>query len=109
MAPPTDRSATPSTTGSWSENRGMRDRHFCRPACWLRGYISGSSTRKHMRVEKIKYPMGALTAEGALIYDENVSSPRPAVLLAPNWMGMTEKAVQRGELVAASRYVVFVA
>ncbi len=62
-----------------------------------------------MRVERIKSPMGALTAEGALIYDENVSGRRPAVLLAPNWMGMTDKAIQRGELVAASRYVVFVA
>ena len=61
-----------------------------------------------MRVDRIKYPMGALTAGGALIYDENVSGKRPAVLLAPNWMGMTDKAIQRGELVAANRYVVFV-
>jgi dienelactone hydrolase len=53
--------------------------------------------------------MGTLTAEGALIYDENVSTKRPAVLLAPNWMGMTENAVRRGELVAGNRYVVFVA
>ena len=62
-----------------------------------------------MRVDRIKYPMGAVTAEGALIYDENVSGKRPAVLLAPNWMGMTDNAIQRGELVAAKRYVVFVA
>jgi dienelactone hydrolase len=62
-----------------------------------------------MLTEKIKYPMGALTAEGALIYDDNVSGRRPAVLLAPNWMGMTDEAVRRGELVAADRYVVFVA
>ena len=62
-----------------------------------------------MRTDRIKYPMGALTAEGALIYDENVSGKRPAVLLAPNWMGMTDNAIQRGELVAANRYVVFVA
>ena len=26
-----------------------------------------------MRAQRIKYPMGVLTAEGALIYDENVS------------------------------------
>jgi dienelactone hydrolase len=62
-----------------------------------------------MRAERIKYPMGALTAEGALIYDENVLGRRPAVLVAPNWMGMTDKAIQRGELVAGNRYVVFVA
>ncbi len=62
-----------------------------------------------MRTDRIKYPMGALTAEGALIYDDNVSGKRPAVLVAPNWMGMTDKAVQRGQLVAADRYVVLVA
>jgi dienelactone hydrolase len=62
-----------------------------------------------MRAEIIKYPMGALTAEGALIYDENVSGKRPALLMAPNWMGMTNDAIERGRLIAASRYVVFVA
>lgn len=62
-----------------------------------------------MRSEMIKYPMGALTAEGALIYDENVSGKRPALLMAPNWMGMTNGAIERGRLIAAGRYVVFVA
>jgi dienelactone hydrolase len=62
-----------------------------------------------MKVEKIKYPMGALTAEGALIYDEKISGKRPAVLMAPNWMGMTEQAIERGKLMAGDRYVVFVA
>ena len=42
---------------------------------------------KYMRAERIKYPMGAVTAEGALIYDENVSGKRSAVLVAPNWLG----------------------
>ena len=62
-----------------------------------------------MLAEIIKYPMGALTAEGALIYDENVSGKRPALLMAPNWMGMTNGAIERGRLIAAGRYVVFVA
>ena len=31
------------------------------------------------------------------------------MLVAPNWLGMTDKAVQRGEFVAGNRYVVFVA
>jgi dienelactone hydrolase len=62
-----------------------------------------------MKVEIIKYPMGGLTAEGALIYDEKVAGKRPAVLMAPNWLGMTDKAIERGKLVAGDRYVVFVA
>ena len=66
-----------------------------------------------MKVEKIKYPMktelGALTAAGALVYDDKVSGKRPALLMAPNWMGMTDKAIERAKLLAGDRYVVFVA
>jgi len=66
-----------------------------------------------MKAEKIKYPirstMGALTAEGALVYDETVSGKRPAMLMAPNWLGLTDKAIERAKLVAGARYVVFVA
>jgi dienelactone hydrolase len=62
-----------------------------------------------MKAEKIKYPMGSLTAEGAVVYDDNVGGKRPAVLMAPNWMGMTDAAIERAKLVAGDRYVVFVA
>jgi dienelactone hydrolase len=62
-----------------------------------------------MKVEKINYAMGALTGEGVLVYDETVSRKRPAVLVAPNWLGLTDKAIERAKLVAGDRYVVFVA
>jgi dienelactone hydrolase len=62
-----------------------------------------------MKAEKIKYAMGKLTAEGALVYDDSVSGKRPAMLMAPNWMGMTDNAIERAKLVAGNRYVVFVA
>ncbi len=62
-----------------------------------------------MKAEKIKYAMGARTAEGALVYNEKISGKRPVLLMAPNWMGMTEQAIERGKLLASDRYVVFVA
>jgi dienelactone hydrolase len=62
-----------------------------------------------MKVERIKYSMGPLTAEGALVYEDKISARRPAVLMSPNWMGMTDHAIERGKLVAADRYVVLVA
>ena len=62
-----------------------------------------------MKAEKITYTMGALTAEGVLVYDETISGHRPAVLMGPNWMGLTDKAIERAELLAGDRYVVFVA
>jgi len=62
-----------------------------------------------VKAEKIKYPMGSLTAEGAAVYDESIAGKRPAVLMAPNWMGMTEQAIERAKLVAGDRYFVLVA
>lgn len=62
-----------------------------------------------MKVEHIKYSAAGTTYAGALVYDETVSKPRPAVLMAPNWMGMTDKAIERGSLIAGDRYVVFIA
>ena len=44
-----------------------------------------------MKTELITYAMGALTAEGALVYDDTVTGKRPALLMAPNWLGMTEQ------------------
>jgi hypothetical protein len=38
---------------------------------------------------EIEYPIRSLTAEGALIYDENVSGKRPASLMRRIWMGRT--------------------
>jgi len=62
-----------------------------------------------MKVEPIKYTSGGTTFAGALVYDDKVARPRPAVLMAPNWMGMTDKAVERGSLIAGDKYVVLVA
>jgi dienelactone hydrolase len=62
-----------------------------------------------MKSEVIHYTMGATTFEGALVYDEAITQKRPAVLMAPNWLGVTDKAIERGMLLAADRYVVLVA
>ena len=62
-----------------------------------------------MKVESIRYSLGSHTFSGALVYDDAVAALRPAVLMAPNWMGMTDAAVDRAKLLASDRYVVFVA
>lgn len=61
-----------------------------------------------MDVEKIRYSVGGQDYEGALIYDKSAKAKRPAVLVSPNWMGMTDAAIERGKLVADDRYVTFV-
>jgi dienelactone hydrolase len=62
-----------------------------------------------MKSETIQYPMGSITSQGALVYDDKVSGKRPAMLMAPNWLGVTDLAIERAQLLAGDRYVVFVA
>lgn len=62
-----------------------------------------------MAVESIFYSVAGLSCRGALIWDESVKQPRPLLLVAPNWRGVIKPAIETGQMLAASGYVVFVA
>ena len=48
-----------------------------------------------MAVERINYQAGKTACIGALVYDERASGPRPLLLMAPNWLGVTDDAIKR--------------
>jgi len=60
-------------------------------------------------VERIGYQAGNVACNGALVYDERASGPRPLLLVAPNWLGVTDDAIKRAATMAGSNYVAFVA
>jgi dienelactone hydrolase len=60
-------------------------------------------------VERIEYKAGNTACSGALVYDERVSARRPLLLMAPNWLGVTDDAITRAAAMAGSKYVAFVA
>ena len=62
-----------------------------------------------MAVERIDYKAGAVAAKGALVYDETISGRRPLLLVAPNWVGVSEDAIKRAQAMAGKKYVAFVA
>lgn len=62
-----------------------------------------------MESETIAYQLGSQAFSGALVYDRAVTRRRPALVMAPNWMGVTDAAIERARLVAGDRYVVLVA
>lgn len=62
-----------------------------------------------MTVEKIPYQAGGKTFVGALVYDERASARRPLMLMAPNWLGVSDEAIIRTQMMTGSRYVGFVA
>lgn len=56
----------------------------------------------------VTYTLDDITYEGVLIHDDAVKSPRPGLLLVPNWLGLTPQNLEQAALVAGNRYVVFV-
>src|SRR5689334_20993226 len=60
-----------------------------------------------MHAEQVSYELNGKKYVGALVYDERVKQPRPALLMCPNWMGMRQQAIDRAALLAGDRYVVF--
>ena len=62
-----------------------------------------------MAVERINYKAGEIACTGALVYDDSVSVPRPLLLMAPNWLGVSDDSIKRAAGIAGSKYIVFVA
>jgi dienelactone hydrolase len=60
-------------------------------------------------VDRISYQAGNAACNGALVYDERISRRRPLLLIAPNWLGVTDDAIRRAAAMAGSKYVAFVA
>jgi dienelactone hydrolase len=60
-----------------------------------------------MHVEHVTYELAGKKYVGALVYDDKVTRPRPALLKCPNWMGMRQQAIERAALLAGESYVVF--
>ena len=62
-----------------------------------------------MKVEPIKHSVSGLACRGMLVYDDTVTTRRPLLLVAPNWLGVTDNVIERAKTLAGSRYVAYVA
>jgi len=49
------------------------------------------------------------TFHGYLVYDDADQHPRPGLVMAPDWMGVTRAAIDRAKALAGDRYVILVA
>jgi dienelactone hydrolase len=62
-----------------------------------------------VKIERIDYQAGSVAANGALIYDETITTKRPLLLISPNWLGMSEESIARVKTMAGSKYIAFLA
>jgi dienelactone hydrolase len=73
------------------------------------GSMSISAVKISMQIETIDYKIDGYPFQGKLAFPCASSDRLPGLVLAPNWMRVTEDAVRRAILLARQGYAVFVA
>lgn len=62
-----------------------------------------------MRERRVEWTHGGRTFQGVLVHDDAGQERKPALLMVPNWMGVSDPAVEKARAVAGRDYVVLVA
>lgn len=56
--------------------------------------------------EPVSWEHGGTTFDGYLVHDPAEDDVRPGLLMVPNWMGVTDEAVERAKTLAGDDYVI---
>lgn len=62
-----------------------------------------------VKTEPVEYKDGDTVLTGYLSYDDEISEPRPGVLVVHEWWGLNDYAKRRSEMLAEQGYVAFAA
>ena len=65
--------------------------------------------RAEIKAQSIDYKLGDLTMKGYLAYDDTIKTPRPGILICPEWWGLNDYPKSRAKQLAALGYVAFAA
>lgn len=60
-----------------------------------------------IKSEAVEYKEGKTVLEGYMVYDDSWTTPRPAVMIVHQWMGLTDHEKQSAEKLASQGYVAF--
>jgi dienelactone hydrolase len=58
------------------------------------------------RTEPISWNVGDTQFDGYLVWDDAVATPRPGLLMVPNWYGINERALEKASTLAGQDYVI---
>lgn len=81
-------------------------------AAFILGSCNNSSEQKaaepvqpKLKEENISYKIDSLTMNGYVVYDENISGKRPAVLVVHEWWGLNDYSKRRARELAGLGYI----
>ncbi|WP_413582330.1 dienelactone hydrolase family protein [Bdellovibrio sp. HCB288] len=72
-------------------------------------FMAMTSANAAIKTESVDYKEGKTTLEGFMAYDDSIKTPRPAVLIIHQWMGVTDNEKMRAQMLAEKGYVVLAA
>ena len=73
----------------------------------LVGLLALSAVAKPVN-KAVAYEVDGTKFNGVLVYDDSVKTPRPGLVLVPNWMGVSAPAVKQAAEVAGTQYIILV-
>ncbi|HZP66519.1 MAG TPA: dienelactone hydrolase family protein [Rudaea sp.] len=62
-----------------------------------------------MVAKNIDYDVGGKPMQSVLVYDDAVKTPRPGLVMTPDWLGMNENQIALAKQIAGKDYVILVA
>ncbi|HEY3389200.1 MAG TPA: dienelactone hydrolase family protein [Prolixibacteraceae bacterium] len=67
--------------------------------------FGGNAPSSKIKEEKVTYSIGNKVFNGLVVFDENKTGKRPAVLVVPEWWGLTDYPVMRARKLAELGYI----
>jgi dienelactone hydrolase len=71
--------------------------------------LAAGAAQAAMVARNLDYEVGGRKMQSVLVYDDAVKTPRPGLVMTPDWLGMNPDQVALGKQVAGKDYVVLVA
>ena len=71
--------------------------------------FGAGATHAAMVEKTLEYAVGGKQMQSVLVYDDAVKTPRPGLVMTPDWKGMNPDQVALGKQVAGKDYVILVA
>jgi dienelactone hydrolase len=68
-----------------------------------------ASAQAAMVSKTLDYEVGGKKMQSVLVYDDAVKTPRPGLVMTPDWLGMNPDQVKLGQQIAGKDYVILVA
>jgi len=78
-------------------------------AAWILSAFGIASAPAAMVTRNIDYSVGGKPMQSVLVYDDGVKTPRPGLVMTPDWLGMNENQIALAKQIAGKDYVILVA